>query len=102
MRGGLFGEEPHSGGVELRLTVPEDSVSCLLVLLALRDLGLGLYNLGSNGAIGRGYLRKAKITAEHPDGRVLHLNFDEKYVGKLDDPSGLYREWSVELKGVRS
>lgn len=102
MRGGLFTEEPYAGDVQLRITAPEDGISCLLVLTALRDLGLGLYPLGSNGAIGRGYLSGACITAEHPDGRTLKLRFDQANRCALEDPSGLYQEWSKEWEGMKS
>lgn len=92
-RGGLFKEEPVSGAVELHITAPNDPVDCALLLYALRDLGAGLYNLGSGGAIGRGYMTKCAIKAEAPDGRRATLTFDTPLVCSLDDPNGLAAEW---------
>lgn len=100
IRGGLFKEEPVSGEVTLRISAPKNSVACALLLYALRDLGMGLYNLGSGGAIGRGYMAAAdggqfvqKIEAAAPDGRTAELVFDGPLSCSLKDPSGLAAEW---------
>lgn len=51
IRRGLFTEEPLKSGVTLTITAPQDDIcGCALLVYALRDLGLGLYNLGSGGA----------------------------------------------------
>ena len=93
IRGGLFKEEPISGPVTLRIAAPEEPLGCALLLFALRDLGLGLYNLGSGGAIGRGYLTVDTIEAAAPDGRQTTLKFDQARTCTLDDPDGLAAEW---------
>ena len=100
IRGGLFREEPVSGGVTLRISAPDDPVDCALLLYALRDLGMGLYNLGSGGAIGRGYMAAAengqpvqRIEAVAPDGRTVELVFDGPLSCTLNDGDGLAKSW---------
>lgn len=94
IRGGLFSEEPVSSAVTLRISVPDgDPVACALILYALRDLGMGLYNLGSGGAVGRGYVTVQAIEAAAPDGRRATLSFDGSLECSLDDRDGLAAEW---------
>jgi len=97
-RGGLFTEEPVSSDVTLKITAPDEPKLCALLLYALRDLGLGLYNLGSGWAIGRGQIALRIIEASVPDGRTAVLHQDEH--GKLwvNDPSGLFQNWLEELE----
>lgn len=93
MRGGLFTEEPLSSAVTLRVTVPSDCPEgCGLILYALRDLGLGLYQLGSGGSIGRGFLQAQELRAETPDGRSLTIHFSKDGC-KAEDPNRLAAEW---------
>ena len=93
MRGGLFKEEPVSASVVLTAEAPEDDISCALLLFAFRDLGLKLYNLGSGGSIGRGYISVERVEAESSDGRRLTLSFEEPMGCRLDDPDSLAAEW---------
>lgn len=98
MRGGLFTEEPLSGEVTLRVRVPASCPEgCALVLYALRDLGSGLYNLGSGGSIGRGFFRGATLSADTPDGKSLSLSFCEDGSIAADDPAALAAEWRKAL-----
>lgn len=92
IRGGLFTEEPLCGEVRLRLTAPAEPLGCALLFYALRDLGLGLYNLGSGSAIGRGYLRVERLEAHHADGRTASLRFAGAGC-EASDPEGLFAEW---------
>lgn len=93
IRSGLFKEEPVCSPVRLKITVPNEPMACALILYTLRDLGLGLYNLGSGGAIGRGYLTVSAVEAAAPDGRRTALRFDSPLACSLDDPDGLAAEW---------
>lgn len=94
MRGGLFFEEPLSAPVTLRILAPADQPGgCTLLLYALRDLGLGLYNLGSGGAIGRGYITVGSITAQTPEGQMIELTFDAERKCVISDPDGLFAAW---------
>lgn len=100
-RGGLFTEEPLGTGLTLRLAAPEVPVLCGLLLYALRDLGLGLYNLGSGWAIGRGRMEVREIKAAAPDGRQALLRFDGEGGISLEDPDRLVKDWMDALEEVR-
>ena len=100
VRGGLFKEEPVSSEVKLTVSTPDDPIACALVLYALRDLGAGLYNLGSGGAIGRGYMMVREITASAPDGRKAALVFQNQLECSLNDPDGLAAEWLEAWGGL--
>lgn len=99
-RAGLFTEEPISTKLELHMTAPEEPALCGLLLYALRDLGLGLYNLGSGWAIGRGQVAVEEIRATTSDGRSAALRFGEGGLTQ-DDPSGLLAGWLTALEEVR-
>ena len=87
-------EEPIRSEITLRITLPEgETRGCGLLLYALRDLGLGLYNLGSGGAVGRGYLAVDTIRAQAPDGSEACLRFDQDRRCTMEDPSGLFARW---------
>ncbi len=92
IRGALFCEEPVSGQFALTVRAPQDGVACALLLYALRDLGLGLCNLGGNGAIGRGITAIDRIEICAPQGVSASLGFRQ---GKptLQDPCGLVEAW---------
>ena len=93
MRGGLFTEEAVSSPVTLKLSVPETCQGyCSYLVYALRDLGLGLYQLGSGGSIGRGFVKVEQITVTMPDGRVGVMHFDQNRRCKLEDPQGVWEE----------
>ncbi len=99
MRQGLFKEQPVSGDVRLQVEVDRDCpAGCALILFALRDLGLGFWNLGSGGAVGRGRLRLRELRAEMPEGETLLLRFSENEVNSAEDPSGLAERWLSALK----
>lgn len=101
-RAGLFTEEPISTDLELHMTAPEEPALCGLLLYALRDLGLGLYNLGSGWAIGRGQVAVEEIRATAPGGRSAALRFDGQGGLTQDDPSGLLGGWLMALEEVRN
>lgn len=100
IRKGLFTEESLSSDITLRIVAPDDSAQCALLLFALRDLGLGLYQLGSGGSIGRGYIMVQEIESTSPDGRKAYLSFDNHHNCSLDDPNGLISEWTHALGGM--
>lgn len=93
IRDGLFKEEPVSSAVKLSISAPDAPLVCALLLYALRDLGMNLYNLGSGGAIGRGYVTVQTIEAAVSDGRRASLAFDGSLACSLEDPDGLAAEW---------
>ena len=102
IRGGLFVEEPVSGTLTLQVAVPADEeAGCMLLLYALRDLAIGLYNLGSGGSIGRGFLRVEELTALTPDGRQLALHFDQEKSCSVSDPAELIPKWRKALEAKK-
>ena len=100
IRGGLFAEEPSAGPITLQITGPTGHPqACALLLYALRDLALGLYNLGSGGAVGRGFLHVKRITGSMGP-RQFSLEFDGSGGCELKDGSGLAAEWMNALGGM--
>ncbi len=96
---GLFVEEPLYSQVTLTITAPPDcKVGCALLLYALRDLGLGLYNLGSGGSIGRGYLRVEQIAVQRGNSRAT-LTFSDNEGCTVSDPDELVAEWMNAWQG---
>lgn len=88
MNGSLFSEKATAGNVKLHILVKDcnhpEKTSALLIL-ALRDLALGMYNLGSGYSIGRGFLNVKEI--------CINALKDQKHAviryvpaGKCDDP----------------
>ncbi|MCD7886652.1 MAG: hypothetical protein LUG44_03390 [Clostridiales bacterium] len=77
--GALFFRSPLSSRkVVFTVSVPEDQKEVrALLLYALRDLGLGLYNLGSGYAVGRGYVNVEKIEVSDSDGQKAAVTFQK-------------------------
>ena len=114
IRQGLFWEEPVSGDITLQWTVPADApLGCALILYALRDLGLKLWNLGSGASIGRGFLHVREIEARTPEGKTLVLrDFYQKDADggesgllsgswTLEDADGVWETWNRALEEWR-
>lgn len=102
IRGGLFTEEPLRCDLELRISAPDAPADCGLLLHALRDLGAGLYNLGSGGAIGRGYVQVDRLTATLSDGRRASLTFDRERRCTAEDPEDIFKTWLGALEEERT
>lgn len=102
IRGGLFTEEPLRCDLELRISAPDAPADCGLLLYALRDLGAGLYNLGSGGAIGRGYVQVDRLTATLSDGRRASLTFDRERRCTAEDPEDIFKTWLGALEEERT
>lgn len=93
IRGGLFTEEPLCSPLSIVVTAPVDQpAACALLLFALRDLGLGLYPLGSGGAIGRGYLTGERLTVIVGGEEKAAFTFTDGRCA-LDDPEGMVAGW---------
>ena len=101
----LFWEEPVSGEITLKVSVSADqTVGCALILYALRDLALKLWNLGSGASIGRGFLHVREIEARTPDGKQIFLrdfyqNESNLLSGtwSVEDSDGLWQIWNSAL-----
>ena len=100
MTGGLFRAEPLTSRMEAEICGPQgQDAACALMLFALRDLGLGLYKLGSGWSVGWGLPRVKQITANQGS-RRLTLKFTENNTIELEDPDGLAAQWKQALGGV--
>lgn len=98
IRKGLFTEEPLSGKVCLNISVQrERKAECALLLYALRDLGLGLYGLGSGGSVGRGYIKVERILIGAPGEKRAEVLFEGGAI-TARDPDGLLDEWQSAWK----
>ena len=97
IRGGLFTEEPLKSGITLTITAPQDDIcGCALLVYALRDLGLGLYNLGSGGAVGRGYIKVSRIAIACGE-QTADMTFGADGC-KLNDTDNLVSVWLHTLE----
>ncbi len=100
MTGGIFCSNPITSELAIEIQVPvKQPAICGLILYSLRDLGLGLYTLGSSYAVGYGKLDVDKITAAI-GGQTLTLHFDREQNLTLEDPQGLASQWQNELGGI--
>jgi CRISPR/Cas system CSM-associated protein Csm3 (group 7 of RAMP superfamily) len=81
---GLFSEKPAGGTLEIKVDITDDEDSNVvkkakaLVLLALRDIGIGVTPLGSGSSIGRGYI----------DGNVLTVKNGKDMLAEIDLKEG--------------
>ena len=97
MGSGLFSETPVCGEVNMEVLVPaHEEKACALILFALRDLGLGMYNLGSGNNIGRGRLENMVITVSVENKQATLKCINGSAV--LDDPDKLTLNWISALK----
>ena len=92
MRSGPFTEEPICSDLEIPITAPDDAAGCALLLFALRDLGFGLYTLGSGSAIGRGRIQIERIEIQKPGKKTAEMTFGGDGP-ELTDADGVCAEW---------
>lgn len=99
IRKGLFSEKPESGNCELKISIPAKEVTgCMLLFYALRDLGMGLYSIGSGNNVGYGRLNVENIKIKTPCGEAQLLFNEEKTV--LEDPDSIITGWRAALGGA--
>jgi CRISPR/Cas system CSM-associated protein Csm3 (group 7 of RAMP superfamily) len=84
MNGSLFKEQTVHGKLRIEAAVMRTAndkanrradKSCGMLILALRDLALGMYNLGSGYSVGRGFIRADKMTIRRADGKEAIFTF---------------------------
>ena len=102
IRRSLFNEEPLNTKVKIRVLVPDNPVYCMLLLFAFRDLGMGLYNLGSGGSIGRGYITVDTIKAVSGTGEKLRLRFQNMQTCTCEEGENLLKMWGEELEKYKN
>lgn len=98
IRGNLFREEPLCTDIKMRITAPDNPEYCMLLVYALRDLGAGLYNIGSGGSIGRGYISVDTIQISDCQGRKAALKFDKDGKCSCQDNEKILDEWAEKLE----
>jgi len=102
IKNSLFQEETHSGELTLKISVPVNQpVACALILFALRDLGLGLYTLGSGWAVGRGRVDVREITVQTPEGDVAALRFNGDGDCSVEDSRDVLKTWISALEEAK-
>ncbi len=81
MYGGLFHETPAAGRLQIRADLEnEDKRAAGLLLMALRDLGLGILPLGSGGSIGRGFLTGTELRIKDGTELIAKINLQTRKV----------------------
>lgn len=98
MHRGLFSEESVDGTLKFEIRVPDGyDVGCGLIAFALRDLGLGLFSLGSGSSIGRGRLETMEVRIQRKDQLAVMRCAGGRVT--IDDPQNLTGAWRGLLNG---
>ena len=88
MNTGLFSEQRAFGDICIKIDITKRNnpeLSCGYLLMALRDLALNLYNLGSGYSIGNGMVEVKSISVSYPGGKAV---IDMKS-GNVEDNDGI-------------
>ena len=81
MYGELFAETPAYGKLKIRVDLEkEDKKAAGLVLMALRDIGIGILPLGSGSNIGRGYISGSELLIREGADVVAKIDLKKKQV----------------------
>ena len=95
----LMTEQTVGGSLVFSIRIPaEETVGGLLLLFALRDLGLGLYEIGSGSSIGRGRFRRVNVEIRSDD-RSAVLRCEGGAV-TVEDPNALIEDWQKAAGGA--
>lgn len=91
MYGGLFHETPAAGRLQIRADLEkEDKRAAGLLLMALRDLGLGILPLGSGSSIGRGFLTGTQLRIKAGTELIAKINLQTRKVEQGAELIGEY------------
>ena len=83
MNGALFSEKPVNGEIKLVISISTKKGqqnadrTCGLLILALRDLAIGRFNLGSGFSVGKGFIKVHKISIKPDINKKAILKFGE-------------------------
>lgn len=81
MYGGLFTEKPAYGDITIRVDIEKNSDwACGLILMALRDIAVGILPLGSGSSIGRGYLYGKSLIVRCGNQKLLEIDCKTKKI----------------------
>lgn len=101
IRHALFAEQPVFGTWRWEIQVPSNHPEgCLLVAYALRDLGLGLWQLGGSKAIGRGAVQEITVTISHTT-TTASIHVADFSTTTVTDEKGMISKWEKDTWGVR-
>lgn len=94
---GLFSEKPTGGEIHIRvdLTDAADDKTKALVLLALRDIGIGILPLGGGSSIGRGFIKGEKLKVCDGAKRSAEIDFGN---GTISGNEGMLNDCLAALQ----
>ncbi len=90
MNGSLFSEKNVFGNMEIRMRIlkrNKPDSTCGLLLLALRDMAVGMVSVGSGRNVGKGFIQVEQLVIKSEDGAQAQIIFPEH---KIYDPSGIF------------
>lgn len=100
MQRSLITEQPISGCWRWQIRVPADQKrGAMLVLYALRDLGIGLYQLGGTQAVGRGAVRRLIVNIRSGQHSAVFTADAGQRTLNLEDPDGIVADWEKAMGG---
>ena len=80
MYGGLFSETPAYGELTIRVDLEEENKKAAVLLMALRDVGLGILPLGSGSSIGRGYIDGSELLIKEGTEVIAKINLKSRQI----------------------
>lgn len=103
----LFKEQNETGRIKAEFIIRKDNyaeVTAAFLTMALRDMALGVINIGNGYATGKGFIRNAQILIQRNDingrKREASICYDTEGNGTVADTSGLIKEMMNALKGA--
>ncbi len=98
--GSLFNEKCASGDVEFRIEIlsrnnPDKTLG--LLIFAIRDMMLGVFNLGSRYSIGKGFFNVESVIIRSKDKQSEILSIDNEFI--VNDDSGLINKAMRSIGG---
>ncbi len=83
----LFSERPVTGKINLKVNInsnneEQQKIACGLLLLAFRDLSVGVFSIGSSANIGRGFLSNCNIKVFEGTKEIVNIqnDIDNKFI----------------------
>lgn len=96
----LITEESICGDWQWRIRIPSSNpAGAMLVLYALRDLGLGIYQLGGTKGIGRGTVDRITVKISNGTNEAALKVEDGKT--SLEDAGGIVAKWETQMGGSK-
>lgn len=97
---GLFSEKPAGGDVTIKVDLVEkkdhkNNGAEGLILLALRDIGIGVTPLGGESSIGRGFVEGQKLTISDGKKVLAEIDFEQN---KITDGEEVITQYLKDLQ----